>query len=99
MDHLIDHDAAAALGELDRAVTDGIDVGQLLNQLLGYFRDVMAAAAGCPAEALLNVSPGEQQHIQEVAKRLGLQTTLMLLQILDQTISRLKYLTYPAHGC
>jgi len=95
VDQLIHRNAAAALTELDRAVADGIDVGQLLNQLLGYFRDIMAAAAGCPAEALLHVSAGEQQRVQEAAKQLGLQATLMLLQILDQTISRLKYLTYP----
>ncbi len=95
VEQLMQHDAAGALTELDRAVSDGVDVGQLLNQLLGYFRDVMAAAADCPADAVLNVSPGEQQHVQDVAKKLGLQTTLMVLQILDQTISRLKYLTYP----
>ncbi len=95
VEQLMEHNAAAALSELDHAVSDGVDVGQLLNQLLGYFRDVMAAAAGCPADALLNVSPGEQQHVQDVAKKLGLQATLMVLQILDQTISRLKYLTYP----
>ena len=58
--HLIERNAAAALAELDRAVSEGVDVGQLLDQLLGYFRDVMAAAVGCPADALLHVSPAEQ---------------------------------------
>ena len=95
VDHLVERNAAGALAELDRAMADGVDVGQLLNQMLGYFRDVMAAAAGCPAEALLNVSAGQQDRVREVAKQLGLTTTLMLLQILDQTISRLKYLMYP----
>jgi DNA polymerase III subunit gamma/tau len=95
VDQLVERNAAGALAELDRAVADGVDVGQLLNQMLGYFRDVMAAAAGCPAEALLNVSVGQQDRVREVAKQLGLTTTLMLLQILDQTISRLKYLMYP----
>ena len=49
---LVARDAGAALAELDRAITEGVDVGQLLDQLLGYFRDVMAAAVGCPADAL-----------------------------------------------
>jgi DNA polymerase-3 subunit gamma/tau len=55
----------------------------------------MATAAGCPSDALLHVSTGEQYRVQEVAKQLGLQATLILLQILDQTIARLKYLAYP----
>jgi DNA polymerase III subunit gamma/tau len=92
---LIDRDCAAALAELNQALTDGVDVGQLLDQLLGYFRDVMAAGVGCPADALLHVSAGEVAAVQSAGQRLGLETTLAVLQILDQTISRLKYLTYP----
>jgi DNA polymerase-3 subunit gamma/tau len=92
---LIERNPAAVLTELDMAVSDGVDVGQLLNQLLGYFRDIMATAAGCPAEALLHVSASEQQAVKDAATQLGLHTTLAVLQILDQTISRLKYLMYP----
>jgi DNA polymerase-3 subunit gamma/tau len=86
---LLERNAAGALAELDQAVGSGVDVGQLLNQLLGYFRDVMAAAAGCPPEAMLHVSGGEVEGVRQAAKELGLQTTLAVLQILDQTISRL----------
>ena len=92
---LIAHDAAGTLAEFDRAVTEGVDVGQLLDQLLGYFRDVMAATVGCPADALLHISAGEVAAVQSAGQRLGLETTLAVLQILDQTISRLKYLTHP----
>jgi DNA polymerase-3 subunit gamma/tau len=95
VEQLIQRNAAEALAELDRAVADGVDVGQLLDQLLGYFRDVMAAAAGCPDDVLLHVSTGEVAAVREAAKRLGLETILAVLQILDQTLSRLKYLTYP----
>ena len=52
IEHLAHRNAAAALAELDAAVDEGVDVGQLLEQLLGYFRDCMAAAAGCPADAV-----------------------------------------------
>ena len=93
--HLIERDPAAALADLDQSVTQGVDVGQLLDQLLGYFRDIMAAAVGCPAGALINVAPGDRPAVESAAKQLGLETVLAILQILDQTLSRLKTLTYP----
>src|SRR5262249_1278264 len=51
--HLAARDAGAALAELDAAVAGGVDVGQLLDQLIGYFRDVMAVAVGCGLQQML----------------------------------------------
>jgi DNA polymerase III subunit gamma/tau len=92
---LVQRDAGATLAEVDRAITEGVDVGQLLDQLLGYFRDAMATAVGCPADSLLHVSPAERAGVQEVASKFGLEAVLASLQILDQSISRLKYLSHP----
>lgn len=92
---LIERNPAGALTELDQAIGQGVDVGQLLDQLLGYFRDVMATAVGCKPESLLHISASEQAAVQSAAKQLGLEAILAILQILDQTLSRLKYVTYP----
>jgi DNA polymerase-3 subunit gamma/tau len=92
---LIERNPAGALTELDQAIGQGVDVGQLLDQLLGYFRDIMATAVGCKPESLLHISASEQTAVQSAAKQLGLETILAILQILDQTLSRLKYVTYP----
>jgi DNA polymerase III subunit gamma/tau len=92
---LIERNPAGALTELDQAIGQGVDVGQLLDQLLGYFRDIMATAVGCKPESLLHISASEQAAVQSAAKQLGLETILAILQILDQTLSRLKYVTYP----
>ncbi len=91
--HLIERNAGAALTELDTAATAGVDVAQLLEQLLGYFRDCMVAAVGCTAESFLYTSPGGQQQVAEAGKRLGLQTILAIMQILDQTLSRMRQST------
>jgi DNA polymerase III subunit gamma/tau len=91
--HLVDHQPAGALAELDTALSEGVDVGQLLDQLLGYFRDVMAAAAGCGAENFLYTDPGGQPQIAAAAQQFGLETILAILQIIEQTLWRLRFST------
>jgi DNA polymerase-3 subunit gamma/tau len=90
---MVKRDAAACLAALDAALAEGVDVGQLLDQLLGYFRDVMAACVGCPPEMFLHVSRSEQQAVQDASQQLGLTTVLAAMQILDQTLARLRYST------
>jgi DNA polymerase-3 subunit gamma/tau len=90
---LIARDAAAALRELDETVGEGVDVGQLTEQLLGYFRDMMAAVVGCPADMLLHCAPADFEPLRESGQSLGLETILAIAQILDQTIMRLRQST------
>jgi DNA polymerase-3 subunit gamma/tau len=91
--HLMDRNPAAALGELDAAAQEGVDLSQLLEQLLGYLRDCMVAAAGCRAEAFLYCSPTSRERVAQAGKQLGLETILAAMQILDQTLSRLRVST------
>ena len=91
--HLVNRDAASALGELDLAAREGVDVGQLIEQLFGFFRDCMVAAVGCSADAFLYASSSSGGDVIDAGKRLGLQTILAVMQILDQTLSRLRYST------
>ena len=92
--HLVDRNASAALADIDEALAEGVDVGQMLEQLLGYFRDCMAAAVGCRPESFLYAGSGEQQAVTEAGRKLGLETILAVLQIIDQTLSRLRYSTH-----
>ena len=89
--HLIDHNPAGALAELDAAVAEGVDVGQLLDQLLGHFRDLMVVAAGCGAEGLLYSAPAQHAQLTAAAGRLSLETVLAMLQIVEQTMWRLRF--------
>ena len=94
--HLADRETAAALGALDAALREGVEVSQLLDELVGYFRDVMVTLAGCPAETLLYSAPAEQAGLMEIGRRLGLETILAMMQILHQAISRLALQHAPA---
>ena len=91
--HVVERNAAAALAELDAAAQEGVDVAQLIEQLFGCLRDCMMAAVGCPASTFLYASPSNSADVVEAGKRLGLQTILVAMQILDQALSRLRYST------
>jgi DNA polymerase III subunit gamma/tau len=88
--HLAAKDAGAALAELDAAVGGGVEVGQLLDQLLGYFRDVMAVAVGCSAQQMLYALPSQGEEVAAIGRQLGLETVLAIVQILDQAAARLR---------
>jgi DNA polymerase-3 subunit gamma/tau len=91
--HIVERNAAAALGELAAAAHEGVEAAQLVEQLFGYFRDCMAAAVGCPAESFLYASPGTSGEVVEAGRRLGLQTLLAAMQILDQALGRMRVST------
>src|SRR5208282_461150 len=91
--NLVERNAAAALGELNAAAQEGVDVAQLIEQLFGYLRDCMVAAVGCPADTFLYASTANSGDVIEAGRRFGLQTILAVMQILDQTLSRMKYST------
>jgi DNA polymerase-3 subunit gamma/tau len=88
--HLVAHDGAAAMAELDATLAAGVDVGQLVDQLMGYLRDVMAVVVGCDKEQMLYVLPSQADEVARIGRQLGLATILAMVQILDQTAARLR---------
>ena len=69
--HLVRHDARAGLEVLAAALEEGVEVGQLIEQLLVHLRDCMAAAVGCPAETLLCTSSAGRNRWPSRANSLG----------------------------
>jgi DNA polymerase-3 subunit gamma/tau len=87
------HDAAAALGLLDEALRQGVDAGQLAEQLLGYLRDALACHLGCNADLLLTTEASDLEDLKRLGDALGLETLLAAAQILDQALVRMKQST------
>ncbi len=87
---IIDRDAATALAALDEAIAGGADVGQVIDQLLGYFRDVMAMVVGCDTSQLRYVLPSQYEQTRELGTRLGVHTVLAMIQVLDHTAARMR---------
>ena len=91
---LVERNAASALTELASAISEGAEVSQLIDQLLGYFRDVMTQAVGCDATRMLYALPSQHDEIIQIAEKLGIQTLLAIIQILDQTNARMRISTH-----
>ena len=92
--HLANRDAAAALAELDAAVAEGVDVGQLMDQLIGYFRDALVAAVGGSAENYLHATSSQVEQVAGVGRQFGLETLLAVMQVLDQALIRMRQSTH-----
>jgi len=93
LEHLQAGDPAAMLADLDRLLAEGVDISQLVEQLLCYLRDCLAAAAGCQRESFLFAPPAVAARIEEIGRRWGLQNLLAAMQIIDQALMRMRYST------
>ena len=89
--HLVNRDPAAALAELENALHQSIEIGQLAEQLLGYFRDIMAVAVGCGPELLLHAAEADYPEIKRLGAKFGLETTLAAVQVLDQAVTKMRH--------
>lgn len=83
-------DALQAIGLFDLAARAGADAGQLGEQLLSYFRDLMAVGIGGGPELLKLANPAGHPKLKEVAERWGVQSILSAIQILDESLVRMR---------
>jgi DNA polymerase-3 subunit gamma/tau len=85
---IVARDAPAALAALDAALHGGADPGGVLDQLVAALRDGLLASVGCGPE-LMTPQGGLGIDLAVVGRQLGTATVLAMLQILDQTLSRM----------
>ena len=86
---IANRDPAAALGALDESLAGGADPGGVLEQLLAALRDCLVASVGC-GPALLLQGDGLGIDLAATGRLLGTETVLAMLQILDQSLSRMR---------
>lgn len=85
---------ADAIRELDLAIGDGVDAGQLTEQLLGCIRDLLALSVGGGKELLLHSSESDFEELSEIAKSWGTQNLLAAAQIVDHALERMRMVTH-----
>jgi DNA polymerase-3 subunit gamma/tau len=89
LDALIQRRRDSVLELFDRALADGVQLDELVDQLLNYFRDLMVLAAGAESVTLMSVSLDHRGKLAEQAEQWGLQTIVAALQILAETKTRM----------
>ena len=93
--HASDGNAQQTIAVLDQAVDEGIDLGQLAEQLLGYYRDMMAATAGCDVHLMRHSGPEEFDLLKQLGEQVGIESILAILQLLDEMVARMRTSTQP----
>ncbi len=82
-------DAARGIAALDGCLAGGADPGGVIEQLLGALRNCLLASVGC-GEELLADAEGLAADVAAIGRELGTASILAMLQILDQTLSRMR---------
>jgi len=88
-------DPARALAALDESLQGGADPGGVLDQMIAALRDCLLASVGCDP-AKLTLSQGLGVDLPALGRQLGTANLLAMLQIIDQTLSRMRTSGHPA---
>jgi DNA polymerase III subunit gamma/tau len=89
-DAVLGHDPKRALDLLGQGIDEGIQLGELLDQLIGYWRDLMVLhCAGAEARDL-SISPRHRETLATQAAALKLDAILAGLDVLNSTKTRLR---------
>ncbi|MBI3463406.1 MAG: DNA polymerase III subunit gamma/tau [Planctomycetes bacterium] len=91
---LLTHNAGAATQVVDQGESEGVQLGELLDQLIGYFRDLMIIKAAGPDARLSSVSSRQRSRVSEQAATASLDFLLATADILAETKNRLRGSTY-----
>jgi DNA polymerase-3 subunit gamma/tau len=84
------HDPKQALDLLDEAVVSGLQLGELLDQLIAYWRDLMVVHCAGTEGRDLSVPTRLREALAKQAKALNLDTILAGLDVLSSAKARLR---------
>lgn len=73
----------------DGAVSDGVQIGELVDQLLTYLRDLLVLVSGADSVELISVSGDKRPILTAQATSWGAQTIIAAAQILAETKTRM----------
>jgi DNA polymerase-3 subunit gamma/tau len=91
---VLDHDPQRALALLGEAVEQGLQLGELLDQLIDYWRDLMVANCAGVENQSLSVTGKHRESLREQAERLTSDTILAGLDVLVGAKNRMRFTSH-----
>ena len=87
---LVGRRPAEAIVAFEAALTSGVRLEELIDQLIECCRDLMILAAGADVAAR-SVGPGNSRRLSELAAAWGIETSIAAIQVLAETVSRMRW--------
>lgn len=91
---LVDRERSRVLELFDAAMQSGVQISELTDQLLAFFRDLMVLSCGAAEAPFLSVGDEQRSRLAKQAASAGLQSIMAALQILAETKHRMKGATF-----
>ena len=82
------------LNLLEQSLTAGVQPGEMLDQCVGYVRDMMVLLSGGATVSLCSVADTSREVVAEQGKRIGLPNVMAAFQILSETKGRILRSTF-----
>jgi len=82
------------LNILDQALTAGVQPGEMLDQCVGYVRDMMVLLSSGATVSLCSVGDSSRPAVEEQGKRIELPNVMAAFQILSETKSKILRSTF-----
>ncbi|QGQ21404.1 DNA polymerase III subunit gamma/tau [Gimesia benthica] len=89
LDALMQRKRDVALSLFDAALTSGVQLNELVDQLLNYLRDLSVVASGANDVTLLAISENNRESLQRQAEVWGIHTCLAAFQVLNEARNKM----------
>ena len=82
-DAIVEHRPGEVLAQLDESFATGVQPGELMDQAIGYVRDLMVTLSGGDAVSLCSVASRHRETLRKQAARLSMHSVMAAFQILS----------------
>jgi len=82
-DAIVEHRPGEVLAQLDASFATGVQPGELMDQAIGYVRDLMVTLSGGESVSLCSVATRHREILRKQATRLSMHSVMAAFQVLS----------------
>ncbi len=88
---ILDGDVAASIQILEEMVRQGKEMGQFINDLIWYLRNLLLVATASPKEEIIDVSSHTLELLKEEKDLVDINTLMRYIRVLSEASNRIRY--------